>query len=835
MLKETLCTYWGFKLLKVAFLRNILLLSVAIAFSLPLYEAYFIHPSYRAMIIEQTEQEAVRYGNYLINTLALDHKQLQAGAIPSAVAREVGVLREDRQLIKLRFFSSTGEIVYSTEASEFGVVNKKDYFVNIVAKGNTFTKVVEKQDLTADGELAKIDIVETYVPIIGTAGFNGAIEVYYDVSSALASLNALRNRSNLMLITITLGLITAIVTTLRRAYASHHAQQQTESLLLETNRELEQRVIDRTRELENTNQNLKAEVEEHLTTTLELKKANQFSRTVINSMNDSVAIIDAESFKVVDCNSVFKENLKTDVTEIIGNTCYKLTHNLDVPCNVPDQDCPLVETVRSGRYVCYEHQHHNKHGEIGFVEVSTAPITDETGKVVQVVHVKRDITEKRQAADAIEQMAYFDALTGLPNRRLLLDRLKKTIAQAKRKQSKLALLYLDLDRFKEINDSRGHSCGDQILKAISGRLHTIVRESDTLARLGGDEFVFLLTDVETELDACVVAEKILSAIREPIRLGNCQIHMTTSIGISIFPEDGGSSDDLLKNADMAMYEAKSTGRNIYKFFSGKLNDQVQERHQLENRMHQALEEEDFLLVYQPQIDLNTMTVVGVEALARWQEPELGLISPDRFIPVAEESGLILPLGDWVLETACRQAKIWLDKGLKDLCVAVNISVRQFLQPDFATKIKEVLGATMLPANLLELELTESLLMQKGEVTIDVLRQLKKLGVRLSIDDFGTGYSSLSYLKNFPIDRIKIDQSFVQDINNSDNGRVIVETIIAMSEQMGLEVIAEGVETETQRDILLLRNCHLVQGYLYALPMLPAELNRFMHNWPPPVN
>lgn len=815
-------------MLKVKFFRNILLLAVLIAFSLPLYEAFFIHPSYRNMLIEQTEQEAARYGNYLINTLGLKKQMLQRHGIPVDMARDVGVVRKDRLLVKLRVFSPAGEIIFSTQDDEVGVVNQKDYFVNVVAKGKKFSKVVKKDSLTADGSPTKIDVVETYVPIMGTFGFHGAIEVYYDISQALSELDVLALRSSLMLMIIALGLLAALILSLERAYASHRAQQQSEEKLVEINEKLEQRVIARTRALKTSNRELQAEIKQHLFTTSALKKANDFNRTVINSMSDAVAIVDVATHQVVDCNSVFLGD--DEVQEAFrGRNCSgqgKGCESSDAACETV---CPLSETVQTGVSAAAEHQYSDSEGRAKYVEVTTSPIFDETGKVVQAVHVWRDITQRKLAQDEIMQMAYYDALTGLPNRRMLLDRLQKAIPQAQRKDEKLALLFLDLDRFKDINDSRGHSCGDQILRAVAEQLEKLIRSSDTLARLGGDEFVFLLTKVETERDIGIVAEKILATIREPIQLEECQVHITTSIGISVFPTDGEDSEVLLKGADMALYAAKSIGRDVYKFYSGKMNAQAQERHELESRMHQALEKGEFSLVYQPQIDLSSGAVVGVEALARWQNPTLGEISPGRFIPVAEESGLIQPLGDWVFIEACRQAKKWFDRDGKGCCVAVNISARQFQQPDFVAKIQSVLKETGLPAYLLDLELTESLLMQNVEANIEVLRQLKGLGLRLSIDDFGTGYSSLSYLKNFPIDRIKIDRSFVRDINVDENDRVIVETIIAMADRLGLEVIAEGVETEAQLAALQVRNCHLIQGHVYARPIPPAELDAYIEN------
>lgn len=813
-------------MLRVTFLRNIFLLTLLIACGLPLYHSLFIHPSYRNMLIEQTEQEAVRYSSYLINSLKLDSQQLYRDLIPEGLAKDVGLISNDRKLIKLRVFSPHGEIIFSTEKSEYGVINQKDYFVNIVAKGRIYSKVVEKDALSAEGKPTTIDVVETYVPVMGSAGFFGAIEVYYDISNALSSISTLTYRSNLILFTIALSLFTAIIMTLRRTYASHRARLNSEMLLVESNEQLEQRVLDRTLDLNTLNEELQLEVMQHLQTTNNLKKANEFSRTVINSMNDFVSIIDVKTHAIIDCNAVFRERYSNGNEEVLGEPCFKVSRNRSSPCTAPDQACPLEETVKTGLPACFEHHYRDNEGTSTFFEVSTSPILDDEGQVLQAVHVCRDTTKRKQAENEILQMAYYDTLTGLPNRRLLLDRLHKAIPQARRTQGKLAVLFLDLDRFKGINDSRGHSCGDQVLQAVAKRLEKIVRDSDTLARLGGDEFVILLAQIESALDASHVAEKVLATIREPLSLEESQMHITTSIGISVFPDDGENSDILLKGADIALYAAKSFGRNSYKFFSDKMDSLAQERHELESRMHRALEEDEFFLVYQPQFNLITGDIIGIEALLRWQNPDLGAVPPDKFIPVAEETGLILKLGDWVLQTACSQAKTWLDQGLKERCVAVNISVSQFRQSDFVEMIEKTLADTGLPAYLLELELTESLLMQNVEDNINVLQQLKKMGVSLSIDDFGTGYSSLSYLKNFPLDRMKIDQSFVRDINADESDRIIVETIIAMAERLGIEVIAEGVETESQRDALLMRNCHLVQGFLFGKPMSPLELQEF---------
>ena len=438
-----------------------------------------------------------------------------------------------------------------------------------------------------------------------------------------------------------------------------------------------------------------------------------------------------------------------------------------------------------------------------------------------------DITERKRAENEIQQLAYYDMLTGLPNRTLLLDRLSQAIAQAHRDGRLVAVLFLDLDRFKSINDTLGHLCGDLLLKAVAKRLLETVRESDSVARIGGDEFVIVLTAIAHEDDVSDIAGKILAALSAPVQLGNHEIFTTASIGISLFPMDGDDVHALLKNADVAMYKAKEQDRNNYQFFSIEMNIKVVERLMLETSMRKALDRSELSLRYQPQVDLSTGRLIGVEALIRWQHADLGRITTDTFIPLAEETGLILSIGEWVLSTACAQNRAWQDAGFAPFRVAVNLSARQFKQKNLVETIERILAESRLDPQYLELELTESTIMGNAEEAVHTLRRLKEMGISLAIDDFGTGYSSLSYLKYFSIDRLKVDRSFVRDISVNADDAAITTAVIAMGHSLNLKVIAEGVELEDQLDFLRSRGCDEVQGFLLSRPLRAEALTELL--------
>ena len=397
--------------------------------------------------------------------------------------------------------------------------------------------------------------------------------------------------------------------------------------------------------------------------------------------------------------------------------------------------------------------------------MTITPVTQGVGKTnyTRFVAIKQDITQRKAAEIQVELLAYYDALTGLPNRTLLQDRLAKALAVARRRKEKLALLFLDLDGFKNINDSFGHSVGDLVLQEVSERLKKWGREQDTVARVGGDEFIIVLSGVKDISDAAVATERLMDAMTAVFNVQGHFLNIGCSIGISIFPEDGADSETLIKNADAAMYSAKTNGRNDFKFFAAEMNAQVVERVALESGLRLALHKKQLFLVYQPQVDIATGRIIGLEALLRWQHPDLGLVPPDKFIRIAENSGLILPIGEWVLRTACSQARKWQDEGLPAITMAVNVSAVQFRQEGFCELIKTVLHETGLASRCLELELTESVLLDNAEVILSVVRRLKAMGLKLAIDDFGTGYSSLSYLTQFPVSKLKIDRSFVQDV------------------------------------------------------------------------
>lgn len=441
--------------------------------------------------------------------------------------------------------------------------------------------------------------------------------------------------------------------------------------------------------------------------------------------------------------------------------------------------------------------------------------------------VIRYTIERKHAESEIKKLAYYDTLTGLPNRVLFTDRLRQAIVLADRDHRGVALMFLDLDHFKKINDSLGHAYGDRLLKITADRIQSCLRSSDTVARLGGDEFVVVLPLVSGAEDVPKVAGKILDALKKPVHFDEHDIYTSVSIGIALFPTDAETVEELLKSADIAMYQAKERGRNNFQFFSRDMNELALSRQRIESSLRQAMERQEFYLEYQPQFDIGLRAIVGVEALVRWQHPLQGRIAPTDFIPIAEETGLIIPIGEWILRTACRQARLWHDIGYNWLRVAVNISARQFKQSNFVSLVRDILAETGMNPQYLELELTESTIMERADRNILALQELKELGIKLAIDDFGTGYSSLSYLKHFPIDRLKIDRTFVHDINNDSDDAAIAEAIIVMAHSLKLNVVAEGVEQEEQLDFLHSRKCDELQGFLMSHPLSVEDVTEFL--------
>ena len=448
----------------------------------------------------------------------------------------------------------------------------------------------------------------------------------------------------------------------------------------------------------------------------------------------------------------------------------------------------------------------------------TAPLVDSRGQYRGRIWYFRDITDRKVAEQRVQYLAYYDDLTGLPNRALLQDRLAKAVADARRQKHKVALLFLDLDGFKDINDSLGHSVGDLLLQGVAERLKKWGREQDTIARLGGDEFLVMLTHVRDVPDAAVATERLMDVINGAFVIQGRNLNVSCSIGVSIFPEHGVDGETLIKNADAAMYSAKQSGRNNFRFFTEDLNTQAVERVTLENSLRSAPAREELFLMYQPQIDIATGRITGLEALLRWQHPELGLVPPDKFIRIAENSGLILPIGEWVLRTACSQTRKWQDEGLPAVTVAVNVSAVQFRHEGFCGLVRKVLEETGLPPQYLELELTETLLLANTELMLPVVQELKDMGVMVAIDDFGTGYSNFSYLKRLQISKLKIDRSLIRDIAVNPDDAAITAAIISMAKSLRLKVIAEGVEDEAQMSFLRAHQCDEIQGYYFSKPL-----------------
>ncbi len=520
-------------------------------------------------------------------------------------------------------------------------------------------------------------------------------------------------------------------------------------------------------------------------------------------------------------NPAFERMTGYTAAEAIGHNCRFLQgENPDL--SEVEGIRAIIREQREGRVII---KNYRKDGSLFWNDLHLAPVRNLDGCITHFIGILNDITEIKLYQEQLEHQAKYDPLTNLPNRSLMYDRLEQAMIYAQSHQRWVGVAFIDLDHFKLINDGIGHYVGDQVLTTVAKRLKTTVRAIDTVARLGGDEFVVVLYDLaQGDTDDTIVnfLQRLLDVVRQPAMIADQEFNLTCSIGFSLYPQDGRDAETLLRNADTAMYRAKEQGRDNFQFYTPAMRERLSERLILESSLRQALTRQEFVLHYQPQVDLRSGRIVGAEALIRWQHPTLGLVSPLRFIPVAEDTGLIVPIGEWVIRTACAQNKAWQVAGLPPITVAVNVSARQFRQKGLAAFVTQVLEDTQLEACYLELELTESLIMQNAEETIITLQNLKALGVRLAIDDFGTGYSSLAYLKRFPVDRLKVDQSFVREISSNTDDAVIVRAVISLGHSLNIDVIAEGVESRVQLEFLQTHDCNEVQGYYFGKPTMPEQ-------------
>jgi diguanylate cyclase (GGDEF)-like protein/PAS domain S-box-containing protein len=554
-----------------------------------------------------------------------------------------------------------------------------------------------------------------------------------------------------------------------------------------------------------------------------LGESEERLRTVVDSVSEVIFHVDVQG-KITFLNSAWTRILGFPIATCLDNAMHEFVHLEDQPrchelfAQLMRRQCDNVRAelrfVRKDERPCW-------------MEVDIAVSLDGGGMPLGLAGTMNDVSERKKNEERLVFMATHDDLTGLPNRNLFEDRLNLAISQAARDHEMVAVVFLDLDQFKMVNDSMGHDQGDILLRVVASRLLETVRASDTVARLGGDEFVIVLPELESEQGAIAIARKVMRAIEQPVYLANQEFFVGGSIGIAMYPKDGQTIRQLVRNADTAMYRSKELGRKQICFYSPEMNDKLLERLMLENDLRRALDKDEFEVYYQPKLSMASRRVTGFEALLRWRHPTRGVIGPEEIIPMAEASGLILAIGDWVLRTACRQLVEWHELGYQGLCIAVNLSARQFWQEDLVARIGDILNETGLSPRHLELEITESSVMRNADETIGTLRELNRMGIILSIDDFGTGYSSLSYLKRFPIHALKVDQSFVRDITQDPDAAAIAQGIIALAHTMNLEVVAEGVETESQCDLLRQWQCNAMQGYLISKPVPSTVVPEFL--------
>ncbi len=855
------------------------------------FNFFVIVPSFSRLLNANIEDEAQKIANHLSSMVVSENNTLihQDELANMPMIRKIS---EEFNFEKIKIFTDSGLIIYSTDSEDIGETNKKDYFHTIVAKGTPYTKVVRKDSKTLEGRLVSRDVLETYVPIIIDGKFIGAFEIYFDITNHRQRLDKAVLKSSLIplflmfifLLMIIFFLktertpITSVQDSLSKRYksplffffisaiaifiaesvlmlflstwepssiitealfdalvlvmlvtpvlyytlvmplTSHISRRsKAEGELLQAHEKLEQRVQQRTAELNEANATLKQEIAQ----SLQYQEQIQLSDSVLMNTIEGIIITDADGI-IQRVNASFSLVTSYSATEVIGQTPRILKskrHGSDFYKNMWDS------ITQTGKWKG-EIWNRRKSGEIFPEWLSITAIKGLSGATTHYVGVFHDMSDIKRAEEKLSHLAFHDALTGLPNRILFTDRLETAITIAKRHHQRLGLLFLDLDNFKNVNDSLGHNMGDIYLQAVAKIIKNSCREEDTVSRFGGDEFIVILPNVDYPEGAVTLARRILQSFSMPVQVNGHKLAVSASIGISFYPDNGENAEELVKNADIAMYSAKNGGKNNFHLFSHEMNEQISRRMILENDLRDALENQEILVYYQPKINLISGTIVGAEALVRWRKKDGSIISPVEFIPVAEDTGLIIPIGEFVLDHACRQVKEWHDSGFP-IKVAVNLSTRQFRDENLLNMIQLAIKTRGVPARSLELEITESLLMDHEENAIKVLHQLKKEGITVAIDDFGTGYSSLAYLKKMPINTLKIDRTFVKDLPDDKDDVALTTTIISMAESLGLTTVAEGAETIEQYNLLRELGCTEVQGFYFSPPVVPETLTTFL--------
>jgi diguanylate cyclase (GGDEF)-like protein/PAS domain S-box-containing protein len=551
-------------------------------------------------------------------------------------------------------------------------------------------------------------------------------------------------------------------------------------------------------------------------------------RGIFESSGEGIMVTDAQEV-IVAVNRAFTSITQFSPNDVLGQTPRSIKSGRHDKIFFQE----LWTKLKQGGYWQGEIWNRRKDGSLMPTWSNISAVKNQKGQITHYFSTFSDISDHMAAEERIRQLAFYDSLTGLPNRATFYSLIKQTLILARRDDISGGVMFIDLDRFKHINDTLGHGAGDELVKRVSARLKTCLRSSDVVARLGGDEFVVGLFDVKAQEDAAIVAQKMLATFATPFLIEGHEISISASIGISVYPNDGTEVDDLIKFADIAMYRAKERGRNTYLFYSNDMNVRSIEKLQMESNLRRAIDRKELLLHYQPQADIHTGEMTGAEVLIRWQHPERGMVSPGQFIPIAEETGLIVRIGHWVLDQAVAQNKAWQDKGLPILKLAVNLAAQQF-HSTLTDDVASILLEHDLSHKYLELEITESMVMHNPDQVVDMLKNMEKMGIKTSLDDFGTGYSSLSYLKRFPIYKLKVDQSFVRGLPGDEDDAAITRAIIGMGKSLGLRVIAEGVETREQLEFLRAEGCDEIQGYLFSKPVPAEEFEKLLdkdHRFP----
>ncbi|MGW8248673.1 MAG: putative bifunctional diguanylate cyclase/phosphodiesterase [Acidiferrobacterales bacterium] len=759
---------------------------------------YFVSQENRLML-ELGERQNILSVKSITDSIVFPYRQslAQASKLSGPQIRELvqteildHLVREkmrNTELVKLRIFDGSNKAIYSTESPELGAMFAKD---DLGWSASNLVEPVSKLSLRKDfkgvnGNATERYILSTSVPVPNRAG-NGnflVIELFADVTGGMESIKKVDTQMIIASVGVLFVLLVVIYLAARRA-----------DTVLE----------------------LEAEVSREA-----MESSSRLGKILDQSANE-IFVFAADTLKFIQVNKGACHNLGYSEDELRSMT------PIDIKPEFKETEFrQLVRPLLSGKKnsLLFQTVHKRKDGTTYPVEVRLQ--LSRIGDTSMFVSIIMDITERRAAEQQINFLAFHDELTHLPNRNLFLDRLQQAIYEADRTEHLVAVLFLDLDRFKTINDSLGHTIGDQVLVQSAKRLNSVLRAGDTISRLGGDEFSIVLSDIQNVRDCTLIAEKLVECMSKPLIIGDRELVVTVSIGITIYPFDNAEIQGLLKNADMAMYHAKEAGRNNYQFYSASMADKASERMGLEMSLRRALNENELVLHYQPILDLNSGEIVGVESLVRWMHPQRGLIGPDNFISIAEETGLIVPLGQWVLRTTCEHAKVLDNMGLVIPKFAVNLSPRQFRDPNLIQGIRSIFKESDFDPKRLELEITENLLMNDIESIQQQLYDLTQLGIELSIDDFGTGYSSLSYLRQLPISNLKIDRSFVRDLPDNADDSAIVSSTISMAHYLGMKTIAEGIETREQLRFLKHAGCDIAQGYLISRPVPLDELSRFI--------